>query len=82
MLIKQYLFLLISLNDVVKINVIKKTEYNELVKKVNNINHDHAKYITTLKFNKLMSEHFATRLRQANLSSKKDIANFIKKDRF
>ena len=29
-----------------------------------------------------MSEHFATRLGQANLASKKDIANFIKKDRF
>ena len=29
-----------------------------------------------------MSEHFATRLRQANLASKNDIANFIKKDRF
>ena len=52
------------------------------LKKVNNINHDHAKCITTLKFDKLMSEHFATRLRQANLASKNDIANFIKKDRF
>ena len=29
-----------------------------------------------------MSEHFATRLGQVNLASKKDIANFIKKDRF
>ena len=29
-----------------------------------------------------MSEYFATRLGQANLASKKDIANFIKKDRF
>ena len=29
-----------------------------------------------------MSEYFATRLGQANLASKKDIANFIKKTDF
>ena len=38
--------------------------------------HDHDKYITCQEFNKLISEN--VRLKQANLSSKNDIANFIK----
>ena len=93
-----------NLSDVVKDEVVKKTEYNELIKKVNNINttdtsnlilktdhninlneiekkitdHDYTKYITQ-EFNKLISENFAARLAQANLASKKDIANFVKK---
>ena len=43
-------------------------------------NYDHDKYITTQGFDKLTSEHFSTRLAQADLSGKNDIANFIKKD--
>ena len=35
-------------------------------------------YITTQEFNKLTSEHFSAWLKQANLASKCDIANFIK----
>ena len=86
-------------------NVVKKTEYNESVIKVTNINttdtsdlikntdyntkineiekkitnHDHDKYITTQEFNKLTSDNFTARLAQANLASKNDIANFIKR---
>ena len=91
-----------KLSNVIKNDVAKKTEYNELVKKVNNISTtvkkadcntkigeiekkitvDHAKYITTQEFHKLTSENFAARLAQANLASKNDIANFVKKDRF
>ena len=41
--------------------------------------HDHDKYITTQEFNKLTSENFATRLVQANLASKNDTANFVRK---
>ena len=88
-----------KLSNVVK-NFVKETEYNELVKKVNNISttdtsdlvkkndyntkineienkindHDHTKYITSLEFNKLTSESFASRLAQANLATKNDVA--------
>ena len=44
--------------------------------------HDHDKYITTQEFNRLTSENFTTRLRRANLASKNNIANFIKKASF
>ena len=40
--------------------------------------HDHDKYITTQEFNKLTSENFVARRKQANLASKNDIANFVK----
>ena len=52
-----------------------------LEKKKNEIttNHDHDKYITTQELNKLLSANFATRLAQANVASKNDIANFIKR---
>ena len=62
----------------------KKTDYNtritEIEKKISD--HYHDKYITTPEFNKLTAEHFATRLAQANLACKSDIANFVKKGRF
>ena len=41
------------------------------------IDQNHEKYITTPGFNKLKSENFAARLKQANLASKSDIANFV-----
>ena len=40
------------------------------------------KYSTTQEFNKLTSENFTARLKQANLPSKSDIANFVKKTDF
>ena len=40
---------------------------------------DHSKYITTPEFSKLTAENFAARSAQANLASKNDIANFVKK---
>ena len=43
---------------------------------------DHSKYITSPEFNKLTAENFAARLAQANLVSKNDIANFVKKTGF
>ena len=42
----------------------------------------HNKYITTLEFNKLTAETFTARLVQANLASKNDISNFLKKKNF
>ena len=43
---------------------------------------DHSKYITTPKFNRLTAENVAARLVQANLASKNDTANFVKKTDF
>ena len=54
--------------------VIKKIEYNELLKRVNNI--------STIDNNDLVkktAENFTIRLKQANLASKNYIANFVKK---
>ena len=38
-------------------------------------------YITNQEFKKFTAENFTGRLAQANLASKSDIANFVKKDR-
>ena len=50
----------------------QKTDYNTKIngteKKITDHNHD--KYITTPKFNKLISKYFAARLKQANLATK------------
>ena len=39
--------------------------------------HDHNKYITTPEFNKLTSENFAARLKQANVVTKTEFDNKI-----
>ena len=62
----------------------KKTDYNTKISETENkitTDHDHDKYITTQEF-KLTSKHFTARLKQANLVSKNDIANFVKKTDF
>ena len=56
------------------------TKVNEIEKKITD--HDHDKYITTPEYNKSTAENFATRLAQANLASKSDIANFVNKTDF
>ena len=65
-------------------NLVKKTDYNpkinEIEKKITDHNHD--KYITTPKFNKLKAENFAARLAEANLATKSDIAYFVNKTDF
>ena len=43
---------------------------------------DHSKYTTTAEFNKLTAEKFTAKLKQANLATKGDIADFIKKANF
>ena len=61
---------------------VKKTDYDTKISEIENkitTDHDHDKYITTQEFNKLTSENVNTRLAQANLASKSDIANFIKR---
>ena len=65
-------------------NLIKKlTATQKLMKLKRNHDHDHNNnYVTTQKFNKLTSEGFAARLKQANLASKNDIGDYVKKSRF
>ena len=63
-------------------NLVKKTDHNTKISETENkstTDHDHDKYITTQEFNKLTSRNFTARLKQTNLASKSDIANFIRK---
>ena len=65
-------------------NLIKKTDYNteinENEKKITD--HNNGEYITTPEFNKLTSEKFAARVKQADLTSKGGITNFVNKTDF
>ena len=66
-------------------NLVKHTDHNAKISEIENkisTNHDHDKYITTQGFYKLTAENFTARLKQANLASKNDIANFTKKTDF
>ena len=63
-------------NLVINYNISITQKLVKLKKKIT-IDHNH-KYITTQEFNKLRSEHFIARLKQANLASKNDIANLVK----
>ena len=76
-----------------KNDVVKKTEYDRLVRKVNDIKttdtsdlvkkadydqmNDCDKYITTQELNKLTADNFTERLAQAKLATKADIADFV-----
>ena len=62
-------------------NLFKKTEIvriNEIENEITT-DHDHDEYITTQEFDKLTLETFSERLAKANLASKCNIANFVKK---
>ena len=65
-------------------NLVKKSDYDtkigEIEKKI--LDHNHDKYIATQEFNKMMTDNFAARVKQANLASEKDISDFILKNRF
>ena len=56
-------------------NLVKKTDYNKKISEIEGkiSNHNHDKYITTPEFNKLTTENFQARLKQANLISKSDL---------
>ena len=55
----------------------KKTDYNTKLNEIETkiIDHNHKKYMTTPEFNKLTSENFAARLKQANLVTKTEFDN-------
>ena len=63
---------------------IKKTYYNTKINKIEKktTDHNHDKYITTPEFYKFTAEIFDLRLKQANLASQSDIANFVNKADF
>ena len=63
----------------------KTSDYNTKISEIEDkitTDYDHDKYIITPEFNELTSENVSARLAQANLTSKSDIANFIKKTDF
>ena len=61
--------------------LVKKTNYNTKINEAENkiSDHDHDKYITTPEFIKLKAENNVARLAQANLASKSDVVNLVKK---
>ena len=59
----------------------KKLAISEIENTINT-DYDQDKYVTIQEFNKISSENFTARLKQANLASKSDIANFLKKTDF
>ena len=65
-------------------NLVKKADCNTKVSEIERkiTGHDDDEYISTPEFNKLTAENFAARLAQANLATKRDIANFVDKGRF
>ena len=66
--------------------LVKKTDYNTKINEIESkiIDHNHDKYITAPEFNKLTTENFKARLKQADLGTKaefdtklQDISNRI-----
>ena len=67
------------------INLVRKADCNTKISEIKNkiiTDHDHDKYIDNQEFNTLTSENFTATLKQANLASKNDIANFVKNTDF
>ena len=62
-------------------NVIKKQAISEAENKITT-DHDHDRFISAQKLNKLTSENVNTKLANANLASKNDNANFVNKTDF
>ena len=62
----------------------KKADYDTKIGEIEKIilDHNYDKYIFTQEFNKLTSENFTARLKQANLASSNDIADIAKRNRF
>ena len=71
-----------KLRDVEKNEVVKKIEYIKSVKKVNNINTTDTSELVKKTDHKWTSDNFRATLKQVNLASKNDIADFVKKPDF
>ena len=65
-------------------NLVKKYGYDTEISGVEKktLDHDHGKFITMQEFNKLTADNFATRLAQVKLTTKADIADFVKETDF
>ena len=66
-------------------NLVKKAEYSIKIAEIETkiLDHDHKnECITTQEFNKFTAENFAARIKQADLETKADIANFIREADF
>ena len=65
-------------------NLVKKTDCNTNISETEKktLDHDHDKHITTQECNNLAAENFAARLKQANLATKSDIADFVEETDF
>ena len=65
-------------------NLGKKADYDTKISEIEKktTDNDHHKYVTTQEFNKLTSENFAARLKQANLATKTDVDDFVEKADF
>ena len=66
-------------------NLVKKTDYDTKISEIikTDTDNDHSnKYITTQEFNNLTTENFAARLKQANLTTKAGIDDFVEKTDF
>ena len=66
-------------------NLVIKTGYNAKTSEIENkitTDHDHDKQITAQEFNQFTSENVTATLAQANLTSKSNTANFVKKRDF
>ena len=57
--------------------MVEKRDYNTNISEIEkkDIDHNHDKYITTPEFNKLTTEKFKARLKQADLVTKTDFDN-------
>ena len=71
----------VNINTTDTSNLVKKAEYDTRVVKFKRIaDHEHSnKYIITYECSKLTPENYAARLKRANLASKNEIADFVKK---
>ena len=59
-------------------DLVEKVNYNTKIDENEKKILHHIKYITTQEFNKLMAEKFAARSKHAKLTTKDDIADFVK----
>ena len=72
-------------NKIPSVSNLAKKDYNTKISEIENKitnDHDHDEYIAIKEFNRLIWENFTARLKQANLATKNDIANFIEKTDF
>ena len=71
-----------NVNAIWTVDTSNNTTTQKLMKLRKIFDHGHDKYITTYDFKKITAENFAETLKQANLASKNDITDFVKKTDF